>query len=616
MSQTPCLLPVRIRVVDPDGQHRFAEFAKGDVGPINVGRAPENDIQLISPYISRRHAEVWPHPDGILFVDLSSTSGSYVDGSRVDKTILRIGETTFLGSPDGLKLSIHSTEEDLDEVHDDRQQTEVLKVANLESSAYLTSTGRLFARPGQHPAKAQEAANRKVEQRLFALIGLTTDLLEVNDPGAMATKLLHKVFELLSIERGMILLGDEGELTPFAWKVRQTGDIVLANIDAGPKTLETGLVPSDRVKANVPFNAIRTVTNRVFSEGVGLLSLDASSDQRLQGSHSVLLQSVRSILCAPIASAKEVYGVIYVDTHETLNESDEDDLDWLVAAAHQAGMVMEKLNALSQKQRMTDSLVRALAASIDARDGLTAGHSARVAHYSVGIARTLKLDVAAQYSIYYAALLHDYGKIGIDDAVLKKPARLTPEEFDHIKLHPKFTFDILSKIDFPPELSDLPMMAASHHERWDGSGYPWGLKGDATPLAGRIIAIADVYDSLTRKRHYRDPMPLDEVLAYLEEGRASHFDPRCLDAFFAYHREELNAKERRRVEKRQQKLTDEPTGGLDDPTRGGSKVSNDGDLAETDPAAERTAARDSSQASFFDSTEEGDGITVRVEGSS
>jgi HD-GYP domain-containing protein (c-di-GMP phosphodiesterase class II) len=354
----------------------------------------------------------------------------------------------------------------------------------------------------------------------------------------------------------------------------------------------------------------------VFSEGVGLLSLDAGSDQRLQGSQSVLLQSVRSILCAPISSAKEVYGVIYVDTHETLSESDEDDLDWLVAVAHQAGMVMEKLIALSQKQRMTESLMRALAASIDARDGLTAGHSARVAHYSVGIARTLDQPVSAQYAIYYAALLHDYGKIGIDDAVLKKPGRLTPDEFDHIKLHPKFTYDILSKIDFPPELAELPMMAASHHERWDGTGYPWGLKEEATPLAGRIIAVADVYDSLTRKRHYRDPMPLDEVLSYLEEGRASHFDPTCLDAFFAYHREELNAKERRRAEKRERSLADEPTGGLDASTQADQEAATGGEgLAETDPEGARAAGTDPGDDSYFGSSDEVDEVTVRVEGS-
>jgi hypothetical protein len=192
-----------------------------------VGRAPENDIQLISPYISRRHAEIWPHERGVLFVDLSSTSGSYIDGGRIDKTVLDIGESTFLGSPDGLKLSVHSMDEEFEADKDDRQQTEVLKVTDLESSAYLTSTGRLFARPSLKTGKRQDAANRRVERRLLALIALTSELLEVNDSSDLAKKLLHKVFDLLSIERGMILMNDGGDLRPHAWKARKEEDIVL-----------------------------------------------------------------------------------------------------------------------------------------------------------------------------------------------------------------------------------------------------------------------------------------------------------------------------------------------------------------------------------------------------
>ena len=608
VSTSTCTLPVRVTVIDPEGRKRIAEFGLGDVGPIRVGRAPENDIQLISPYISRRHAEIWPSKSGVLFEDLSSTSGSYVDGARVDRTIVEVDEDIHLGSPDGLRLYVQRVEIEPPEEERDFTQTEVLRIADLESSSYLTSTGRLFARPGLHPDKVREAAALRTEQRLIGLITLTSELLEVNDASDMARTLLAKVFGLIGVERGMVLLEQDGRLQPEAWKARSEGEIVVADKLRGPQTLEKGLIPSGTNDPNIPFRPIRTVTERVFDEGVGLLSLDATSDQRLEASRSLVLQSVRSILCAPIASAKRVYGVLYVDTHETMSEKDEDDLDWLVAVAHQAGMVMDNLAALEQRQRMTESLMRGLAASIDARDGLTAGHSARVAHYSVGVARQLGLNVDEQYAIYYAALLHDYGKIGIDDAVLKKPGRLTPEEFDHIKLHPKFTFDILSKIDFPPELENLPMVAASHHERWDGDGYPWGLSEDAIPLGGRIMAIADVYDSLTRKRHYRDPMPLDEVLAYLEEGRGTHFCPTSLDAFFAYHEAELAQKEERRSERKRHAARREEasqrnargiasrTSALEEPTSDPVSDASDDSLRdsgadELSPVQEQAAAR-------------------------
>ncbi len=230
-------------------------------------------------------------------------------------------------------------------------------------------------------------------------------------------------------------------------------------------------------------------------------------------------------------------------------------------------------------------MMRGLAASIDARDGMTAGHSARVAHYSIGMARALGLDGDDLYRIYYAALLHDYGKIGVDDAVLRKSSSLTPDEYEHVKQHARFTFDILSKISFPRKLSDLPLMAASHHERWDGKGYPWNLEGEAIPLAGRIIAIADVYDSLTRKRHYREPMPAAEVLAYLEEGSGTRFDPEVLDAFLRYHAETLAEKEERwqgRREQRAAALVEEPTqvsperspSARDEPTQPGEQTLN------------------------------------------
>ena len=565
-------------MIDPEGRERVAFLREGDEGPIRVGRAPENDVQIVSPYISRRHAEVWPHEHGVLFEDLSSTSGSYLEGTRVDKTIVRVGETMRLGSPDGLRLTVHAADE-VARAAPARatSHTEVLRVADLEESPYLSTTGPLF------PTQRRDGAERKNQQRLIALISLTTDLLDVEDADDMSEKLLARVMELLPVDRGMVLLERDGELEPRLWNIRGKAEFVRSEVQIGPRTEgEETLAPGRLERPELPFEPIRTVTERVFEEGVGLLSLDAVSDQRLEGSKSVLLQSVRSIMAAPIASAKQVYGIVYLDTHRTLRKDDEDTLDWLVAVAHQAGLVMEKLKLLEEQRTMTESLMKGLAASIDARDGMTAGHSARVAHYSVGIARTLELDVEQQYAIYYAALLHDYGKIGIDDAVLRKPARLTEAEFEHIRLHPKFTFDILSKINFPPWLSDLPMMAASHHERWDGKGYPWGLQDTDIPQAGRIIAVADVFDSLTRERHYRSPMPVDEVLEILERGRGEQFDPVALDAFLDYYAQELEAKERKREELRSRRVQRTTQPGAEPVSSPEVEVATDEDMAAVD----------------------------------
>jgi response regulator RpfG family c-di-GMP phosphodiesterase len=558
-------------LIDPEGRERSATLQWPD-GVISIGRAPENDIQVVSPYISRRHAEVRRHPDGAQFRDLRSTSGSYIAGRRISEAFLRPGDAVRLGSPDGIRLVVQEPDAPSllstasadtapeDEPPGPTGHTEVIQVAALDSSPYLTGLVKAPAHDLLDKRKPEDSDH--TAERLLALIALTQALLGVDSKAELADQLLQSLMDLLPVERGMVLLHDGEALSPIRWLERgETGgdglsdpmmsmsmeiDIIDGDLDDEPTNDPPG--PGDN--PNIPFHPIRTVTDRVFDEGIGLLTLDALSDQRLEGSKSVFLQSVRSILAAPISTGSEVAGVLYLDTRRPLRKNDGDALDFLMAVARQAGMVLRQLDLVEQQKRMVESMMRALAASIDARDGMTAGHSARVAHYSVGIARAYGLGGQDLYAIYYAALLHDYGKIGVDDAVLKKPARLTPDEYKHIQLHPKYSYDILSKIEFPPGLKELPMMAATHHERMDGAGYPFGMAGDEIPIAGRIMAIADVYDSLTRKRHYRDPMPLDEVLEHLEEGRGDRFDPQVLDAFFSYHNAELADREARRTAKR------------------------------------------------------------------
>jgi len=562
MSVATCTNPTRVTITDHEGRESTALLDIGQTGPIRIGRAGENDIQIVSPYISRLHGEVWPEGDGIVYKDLSSTSGSYYQGKRIKNQMLEVGDMIHLGSPNGLSLRILDDEREEDTGYPSKSNTEVLRVVDVGASQYASARHL----PTQGPkAQASGVDAAHTEERLRALISLTNSLISIEETGQLAETLLRDVLALLKVDRGMVLIDNQGKLEPIAWRLRgkeqpdvtNSGRIPVLNI--GDEFTDED-VSSEAPKA--PFRPIKTVTERVMREGVGLLSLDAGNDQRLETSKSLILQAVRAIMAVPIASSNTVYGVIYLDTQRPLTKADEDSLDWLVAIGQQAGSIMDSLTLREEQRLLSESMMRGLAASIDARDGLTAGHSARVAHYSVGTAKALGLDAGEQYRVYYAALLHDYGKIGVDDAVLRKPGALTPDEYSHIQQHALFTFDILSKISFPKKLKRLPLMAASHHERWDGKGYPWQLAGEDIPLAGRIIAIADVYDSLTRKRHYRDPMPSDEVIEYLQTGSGTRFDPEVLEAFLAYHREHLAAKEERAQRKRDRVMAASP----DDPT--------------------------------------------------
>ncbi len=242
-----------------------------------------------------------------------------------------------------------------------------------------------------------------------------------------------------------------------------------------------------------------------------------------------------SYLAVPLVSGKNIYGVVYATSTRRFSRSE---LDVLVAMGQQAGGSLESLHLYAEQERTCENMIQALALTIDARDEITAGHSGRVANYSAAIARYMGLSLAEQRLIYYAGLLHDYGKIGVRDDVLCKPTQLTSEEYEEIKKHPAFTLSILSKIKFSEALTDVPYVASCHHERPDGRGYPLGLKGDEIPLGSLIISVADVFDALTVKRHYRDPMPNDEVIAVLEGGRGTQFDGAVIDAFKRFYSEE------------------------------------------------------------------------------
>jgi len=176
-----------------------------------------------------------------------------------------------------------------------------------------------------------------------------------------------------------------------------------------------------------------------------------------------------------------------------------------------------------ENERLFLHVVSSLASAIDAKDTYTNGHSDRVARYSREIARRAGYEGNRLEDIYMMGLLHDVGKIGIPDAVINKPARLTDEEYDIIKTHPIMGARILGNIKEMPKLANG---ARWHHERFDGRGYPDKLSGENIPEEARIIAVADAYDAMTSHRSYREPLPQDVVRAEIEKGKGSQFDSR------------------------------------------------------------------------------------------
>lgn len=248
----------------------------------------------------------------------------------------------------------------------------------------------------------------------------------------------------------------------------------------------------------------------------------------------------KTILCMPIRNLKhEIIGVFQVLNKNNGVFTTEDE-DILIALGSNAGIALENTRLFNYQQKMLEdekrlfsSFIDTLAASIDARDKITAGHSSRVKMYSELICNILNLSNDAKEVIKHAATLHDIGKIGIRDSVLQKEGKLTAEEYAHIQQHASITYEILSKIYLSDKYAQVADIAASHHEKFDGSGYFKNLKGQDIPLGGRILAVADVFDAITSKRHYRDKMPIFDALNIIIKGSNSHFDPQMVNAFLS-----------------------------------------------------------------------------------
>lgn len=198
-------------------------------------------------------------------------------------------------------------------------------------------------------------------------------------------------------------------------------------------------------------------------------------------------------------------------------------------------VLRQALENMAKAQRKTHEshldTIHRLAVAAEYKDGNTAANIRRMSHYCAILARGLNLPPSEVELILNASIMHDVGKIGIPDAILLKPGNLTEKEFEIMKQHTIIGARILS--GSPSELLQAgEVIALSHHEKWDGSGYPNGLVGESIPLWGRICAVADVFDALTSKRLYKEALPNEKVYEILREGRGIHFGPSIVDMFF------------------------------------------------------------------------------------
>jgi putative nucleotidyltransferase with HDIG domain len=245
-------------------------------------------------------------------------------------------------------------------------------------------------------------------------------------------------------------------------------------------------------------------------------------------SHRMIdLFNIKSVLYTPIIIRNKLLGslmIVYKKTHRFTQR----DSELAHGIAHYTAFALNNALLVSEIKELLIHTIIALASAIDAKSPWTQGHSERVSDLIVAIGTEMGMPEEEIENLRLAGLLHDVGKLGVSETILNKPERLTEEEFNIVKKHPLIGAEILSSIK---QLRSMLPAVESHHERYDGKGYPRGLKGKEIPLVGRILAVADAYESMTAARPYRGPRSREEILNELIENKGKQFDPEIVDIF-------------------------------------------------------------------------------------
>lgn len=433
---------------------------------------------------------------------------------------LRIAETNSL-----VMLARHIEDEIL--LHDEERWKEIIQkrathqsVLGANRASLLDALSALSASSPTPPANDDASASVDVGEGSPLLIAPLVSLLKVGQ--AMAEERdLEKLLLVITRETELALGADR--CTVFLYD-RDRNEL-WSKVASGLDTEEVLRIPAHKglagyvAKTGEILNIPHAYEDPRFNQEV-----DRKTGYR-----------THNLLCMPVRNRKrEIIGVFQV-LNKRSGSFDKSDEDLLMAISASAAVAIENATLVTDQRRAFESFIKTLSSTIDARDPITAGHSERVAEYSVLLGEEMSLSNAEMEALKYASLLHDIGKIGIKEDILVKDGRLTEQEYRHIQKHACYTYDILKNIHFERHLKTVPEIAAAHHEKVDGSGYFRGLKGPEIPLSGRILAISDVFDAITSKRHYRSRMSFGKVLGILRRDAGTHFDPDCVETFFNVH---------------------------------------------------------------------------------
>jgi HD-GYP domain-containing protein (c-di-GMP phosphodiesterase class II) len=399
-----------------------------------------------------------------------------------------------------------------------QQVVGVIQIFNPSRSEprLLQLLGNRMASEVEKSRLLQKAQQR--ESRLSALVEIIGNIGSTLDRTRLLNMIMEYARRLLGAEASSLFL-----IEP------ESGDLILH--------VSTGHLNEKMQAIRLPKG--KGIAGYVAETGEVVLVADVSTDSR---HYSTVDQksgfATRSILAVPLIARAITLGRDRDDSSEhtigcieALNKIDgtfdEDDVLLLMTLARQAATVLEIATLYADVNELFFDVIQSLTAAIDAKDPYTEGHSQRVSEFSVAIAEEMMLSAEFIHHLRIGAILHDVGKIGVSDSVLKKPGRLTNSEFTEMKLHPAIGERILGHIRMLKQ--EMPVII-EHHERLDGSGYPSNLPAEKISISGRIVAVADAFDAMTSDRPYRAGLPIEEAFRRLRAGAGTEFDSQCIEA--------------------------------------------------------------------------------------
>lgn len=502
---------MRFEFVVRSGREAGRTVALSTGQTIAIGRLKGCDVVVDDEAASRRHCTIHARDTECVVADLQSANGTFVNERRIVSAELVTGD----------KIRIGSTVLELVGVGADRGS----HLTHSTTSLSLVE------------ARSQTLVQRTVDPtrlEFLSQVSMRRDDVQLLQSAQKYLTTLHKVSDLLSRATTVEALFDSILAAILEVSGGDRAAILIRPVGGGATEVDMVAVRTkDPARGSGAVLLSRTVVNDVLERGLSVFTDDALADERYVGGESIVRQKIRSVMCAPMRTTETILGVLYVDS-QMVKEFSSAELELLAAVGNQAGIALHRARLMHDMERLFLDVMKAIAATIDAKDGYTHRHSERVAAFAMRLAREMGFDADRRAVVEMSALLHDVGKIGVPDAILNKPGKLTDSEFKEIQLHPVHGARILANIQSPRVIDLLPGVKY-HHERWDGKGYPEGLAGEGIPLLGRLLAVADFLDALTSDRAYRKGLSLDETLQMVCELEGKAFDPVVVKAAVELH---------------------------------------------------------------------------------